>query len=298
MRLGIGPLPTQLLAISITFVSLGALAFEAGYPATNDDLRGMVAMKCSGVLVRLGRGADQPAVLLSSGRCATTKSIPAGEAVVNVPFDRSEISLYEGLEAPETVKANRVLYATRTGTDVALIELKLTYRDLEARGAKIYELAATDAKPDSDVQLIAGQWQEKQLCAVSHIVSTLVEDVWTETGAYALKDPCPTPNGWAGTPMLDPTTLKVVGILNTTNVAGALCTLDNPCEVENGNRLAFAGRTYGQRISPILDCLTDTGELDLGRATCKLTKPKLAPTPRSSPTPPRGKPTSAWPRHR
>ncbi|MBS1962741.1 MAG: trypsin-like peptidase domain-containing protein [Bdellovibrionales bacterium] len=293
-------LPLLVAALSV------AGAASANYPATPDDLRGMASLVCSGVIVRANRGPDQPAVLLTNGHCATNASIDPDDALVDVPYSRGgDLGVYVGGDTPETMKPSRILYATRTGLDVALIELKVTYRELEAKGAKIYEMAKNDAKPGSDVQLVSGFWKEKNLCAVSHLVPSLVEDVWTTRDAYAMNDPCPTTGGWSGTPMVDPTSLEVVGILNSTNLAGQLCTLDNPCEVSSdGTRLAFNGRTYGQRVSPILNCLSTNGDVVLTQAGCGLTRPKPRPTtetkqpePEPSPSPTStAKPSSSWPK--
>lgn len=302
--MGFRPSKTR-LPLALAALTVAGAAY-ANYPATPDDLKGMASLVCSGVIVRANRGPDQPAVLLTNGHCATNSAIDADDALVDVPYTRGgDLGVYVGSDTPEPAKAARILYATRTGTDVALIELKITYRELEARGAKVYEIAAEDAKPETDVQLVSGYWKEKNLCAISHIVGSLVEDVWTTRDSYAMKEPCPTTGGWSGTPMIDPTTLKVVGLLNTTNLAGQVCTLDNPCEVSpDGTRLSFNGRTYGQRVSPILGCLTPNGALDLNRASCTLPKPKARPTTESKqpdPKPtqePRPSPTkgSSWPK--
>lgn len=295
------------LASLFTLIGVCASAYAVGYPATPEDLRGMGSLVCSGVLVRMGRGAEQPAVLLTNGHCSTHQSIDPDDAVVDVAYERGEISLFVGGETPELVKPSRVLYATRTGTDIGLIELKSTYRALEAKGARVYEISETDAQPGSDIQLVSGFWKQKQLCAISHMVGSLVEDAWTTRDSFAMKDPCPSQGGWSGTPMLDPTTMKVVGLLSTTNTAGQLCTLDNPCEVDaEGNRLAFNGRSYGQRTSPILECVNPSGDIDLGRPGCKLTKPKIRgstpkpepskkPAPAPSPAPDKPS-TSIWPK--
>lgn len=289
--------------LSVAALTTASAAF-ASYPATPEDLRGMATLVCSGVIVRANRGPDQPAVLLTNGHCATNASIDPDDALVDVPYSRGgDLGVYVGTDAPEPVKPARILYATRTGVDVALIELKSTYRELEAKGAKVYEISPDDAKPETDVQLVSGYWKEKNLCAISHVVDTLVEDAWTTRDSYAMKDPCPTTGGWSGTPMIDPITFRVVGLLNTTNLAGQLCTLDNPCEVSpDGTRLAFNGRTYGQRVSPILNCLNANGELALDRAGCALTKPKPRPTTETKEPAPEPNPSStakagsAWPK--
>ncbi len=274
---------TRLLSISAASLFFAFSAFAEGYPATLDDLRGMsTTSACSGVLVNLHRGREQPAVLLTSGRCATKREIPANDAIVDEPYGRETISIFIGNETAEAIATSRVLYATRTGSDLALIELKSTYRELEAKGAKIYDLSGADAKPMENVQLLTARWREKQLCAVSHTVASLLEGIWTTHDSFALKDPCPSVGGWAGTPMLDPTTMNIVGLLNTTNTGGQPCSNGNPCEVAGRNRTAFRGRTYGQRTALILDCLDQDGEIDLLRSGCKLAKPKSQATPPAS----------------
>ncbi len=280
--------------------ALSSVAKADAFPATPEDLRGMASLTCSGALVRLGRGADQPAVLLTNGHCARAKMIDPEDALVDAPYERGSISIYVGTESPVETTPTRVLYATMTGTDLALVELRSTYRDLEAKGARIYEIADVDAKVDSSVQIISGYWKEKQLCGVSHIVESLAEDAWTYRNAIALREPCPVQGGWSGTPLLDSTTSAIVGIISKSNAAGGLCTLDNPCEVlKGGERLAFHGRTYATRVSPVLACLTSDGDIDLDRRGCKLQKPKNPPQRRPAPTPSptaTAKPSSKWPR--
>jgi hypothetical protein len=274
-----------------------ALAASAGFPASPEDLRGMASLVCSGTLVRLGRSAEQPALLLTNGHCATNLPIEAGDAIVDAAYERGPIALFMGGEEPEAVTPKKIIYATRTGTDLALIELVATYQALEARGARVYEISDAGAKVGTEVQLVSGFWKEKLLCTVSHIVPELLEDAWTTVNSIALRDPCPSVGGWSGTPMVDPTSKKIVGILSTSNMTGGLCSLDNPCEVDtNGNRMAFAGRSYGQRTTPLLDCMTPTGHFDLSLERCKLTKPKPAVSAQSTESGSKSKKSgSLWP---
>jgi hypothetical protein len=286
-------------AAVIYLASLLASHPVAGFPATPHDLSGMADLKCSGALVHLNRDADQPAVLLTNGHCVTKRDIAAGDAVVNGTYSGSDINLFSGAKGSDGVKAARILYATETVFDIALVELKATYRELGTEGAFVYDISDTDAKLDSDVQMVAGSVKQKQLCGISHIVPLLIEDETSTMDAYAMKEPCASSDKWFGAPMVDPTTLKIVGILNTTNSDGKLCTSGNPCEVDAaGDRAAFQGRTYGQRVSPILDCVSKYGQIDLSLPNCKLTKPKS----RGGPVPPGpsgSKPArSFWPKLR
>lgn len=290
----------MLFTLSLLKISLAVAGM--GYPATPEDLKGHASLNCSGTLIRLKRMIDQPAVLLTNGHCAQKKLIEPGTALANVRYDRSPISIYFGGTEPEPVTPNRVLYATMTGSDLALIELEETYRELEIRGARVYELSdsAADSKEETPVQLVAGFQKEKQLCKISHVVIKLMEDEWTYEDAIALADPCPVEGGWFGAPLLDPTTLKIVAILNSTNVKGGLCTIDNPCEVlPGGERLAFRGRAYAQKTIDILGCVDLNGALSFDQPGCKLLKPKSTPVPAPIPPgpipTPTGKKSSSWP---
>src|SRR5690606_29476710 len=142
----------------------------------------------------------------------------------------------------------------------ALIELNATYQELEEKGARVYEISSHDAKPGDSVVMITGFHKEKQLCSVSHVVDRLLEDQWESKGALALSEPCEIRAGWSGTPLVDPASFPdrpvIVGLLNSYNTTGGLCTLDNPCEVSpTGEKLAFRGRAYAQSIAGIMACV-------------------------------------------
>ncbi len=245
--------------------------------SANAELSGTASLNCSGILVRMKRGVNQHAVLLTNGHCAQKNFIDPGTAKINVSYDRSPIFIHFGANGSGRVTPLRVLYATMTGTDIGLIELRETYRSLESKGATVYDLSdsASDSKDKTPVEIIAGHPKQKQTCRISYSVETLVDDEWTYKNALALEDPCPVAGGWFGAPLIDPTTKKIVGLLSSVNVKGGLCTLDNPCEVlSGGERLAFRGRAYAQRTSDILGCINRNGDVDLTITGCKLTPVK------------------------
>jgi hypothetical protein len=157
--------------------------------------------------------------------------------------------------------------------------------------------------------LVSAYWKEKQNSKTSHVVGELQEDAWTYRDAIALTDNCKTEGGWFGAPLIDRASKKIVGILNSSNTTGGLCTLDNPCEIlPESTRMAFHRRSYAQRTSPIMACVTSAGNIDLNQLGCKLQKPLTAETPavipvrkpRPTPVPPGIKSTpkakkSSWP---
>jgi len=65
-----------------------------------------------------------------------------------------------------------------------------------------------------------------------------------------------------------------VGINNTANDNGRLCTLNNPCEVgPDGVPTATRGLRYGQQTYWFTTCLTTRRTINLNKAGCLLTRP-------------------------
>ena len=69
-------------------------------------------------------------------------------------------------------------------------------------------------------------------------------------------------------------TVDVVGINNTANDNGEVCTLNNPCEVAaDGTVTATRGLRYGQQTYWFTTCLTASRTINLNQPGCLLTRP-------------------------
>ena len=115
------------------------------------------------------------------------------------------------------------------------------------------------------------------MSAINGFVSTLREDQWTWHDSIRYLYPnsnCQTIGGTSGTPIIDNSSLQVVGINNTLNEQGQACTLDNPCEVNPDGSITYTqGQNYGQETYWFNTCLTSTNAIDLNKTGCLLTKP-------------------------
>jgi hypothetical protein len=61
-----------------------------------------------------------------------------GAALVDQPADRT-VSIADAQGYPRaSARADRLVYATMTGTDIALYRLNRTYAQLAAKGAKVF----------------------------------------------------------------------------------------------------------------------------------------------------------------
>ncbi|WP_326565255.1 trypsin-like serine protease [Amycolatopsis rhabdoformis] len=231
---------------------------------------------CAGSLVRKADSRpDDPALLLTNGHCIAGDHPAVGSAVT----DRAEARDLAVLSASGAVKTalhtTKLLYATMTGTDVALYQVDKTYAQLAGAGAKVFELATREPQQADQIDVLSGTHRKAWACAVANIVPELREGGYTQHQAIQYSEDCVPGSGDSGSPVLDPRTGQVVGIHNTSNGLGGVCTVDNPCEVDqDGKVTVHMGRSYGQQTAGIPACLGAGSTVDLSLAGCGLTKPK------------------------
>ncbi|RZQ61964.1 trypsin-like serine protease [Amycolatopsis suaedae] len=234
------------------------------------DLNGCVGSVVRGPEAR----EDDPALLLTNGHCVHGERPAPGTALVDRPADRpAPIADRQGYPLV-TARANRLVYATMTGTDVALYRLDRTYAQLAAEGAKVFRLTADPVRAGDPLTL--AYTSRRMACSAEAIVPHLREGGYQQDDSirYAAGEACTPWPGTSGSALLAADGSTVVGIHGTHNRDGARCTDDNPCEVAgDGTVTAVRGRAYGQQVDLLSACLTAGSRLDLSRAGCSLTGP-------------------------
>lgn len=238
------------------------------------DVEGAVDLgHCSGSVVRTPSSApEDPAILLTNGHCVQEDLPEPGDALVDLEADFDvPIAGPEGYPQA-TAGAERLVYATMTGTDVALYRLDRTYEELESEGAKVFELASDPVRTGETVSLVVPSTRLE--CSAEAVVPHLREGGYEQEDSirYAEDEDCHVWPGMSGSPLVASDGDTAVGIHNTHNRDGEECTDNNPCEVdENGDVTFEQGRSYGQQVHMIVECLTRGSELDLSRPGCALT---------------------------
>ncbi|GAB3875186.1 serine protease [Kibdelosporangium lantanae] len=221
---------------------------------------------CVGSVVRTptARPTD-PALLLTNGHCLGDRRPKPGQALVDRPADL-DVDITDNIGYPMTTEhASRLVYATMTGTDIAIYRLDRTYAQLTA---KVHDLTTRPMKAGDRVDMLAGS--ARGACTVEAVVPHLREGGYQEDNSvrYATSDACEHLHGYSGSALLSGNT--VVGIHNTGNDSGEQCTDDNPCEVAaDGTVTSTRGRGYGQQVDQIAACFTGS-RLDLNRYGCSL----------------------------
>lgn len=238
------------------------------------DVEGSVDLSgCAGSVVRTPTSRPQdPALLLTNGHCVQGQWPAPGAALVDQPADRAvPIADRQGY-VQTTARANRLVYATMTGTDIALYRLDKSYARLKAEGAKIFQLATAPVRAGD--QLTVASVGSRHQCTAEAVVPHLLEGGYRMNNSirYTAGEDCAPWHGDSGSALLAPGSTTVVGIHNTRNDAGEQCTDNNPCEVDrDGKVTSVQGRGYGQQVHMIAGCLAKGSKLDLSRRSCALT---------------------------
>jgi len=288
----IGVFMRNLLVLCLLFVSSNSFAFPMtsaqhadgrsfDFMADSYDFEGIVQLSnCSGALVRFETSkADDKAMVMTNGHCVQHNGgmIPPNRHVYNQPITRQfSILSKDGQSRIATVSSSRLVYATMTGTDVALYELTETFGQISSKySVDALTLASNRPVEGADIEIISGYWRRGYGCSLDGFVFELREANYkfTDSIRYEINGGCKTIHGTSGSPILASGSRTAIGVNNTGSDDGEECTMNNPCEVnERGEVVAEKGRSYGQQTYQIYSCLNLNNQIDLTTAGCKLFK--------------------------
>jgi Trypsin-like peptidase domain len=264
------------VAGTVLFAASAASAGTLSSPTVAADLTATIRLSnCSASLVRFptSRSSDR-AMMLTNGHCFEGGFIPAGQVIVNRASTRRGTLRDAAGTGVATVTADRVLYATMTGTDVTLYRLTSTFAAIRSGTGIAARTIAASHPAASDTFVPSGFFARVFNCDIQTFVPTLREDRWTWHDSIRYASGCGTIHGTSGSPIVSVATGEVVGINNTANDNGQLCTLNNPCEVgPDGVPHATKGLRYGQETYWFDTCVSARRTIDLTKPGCLLTRP-------------------------
>lgn len=249
--------------------------------ATGVDFTSIVALdNCSGSLVRFVTSKpEDKALVLTNGHCYEGGFLKPGEAIADKSSSRSFKLLNSSGGKLATLKAERVVYATMTGTDMTLYRLNTTFAAIKSAN-DVDALTLSEQHPEDGVaiRVVSGYWRKIYSCGIAKFVPQLREGDWTFTDSIKYSQPgCDTIGGTSGSPIINAETREVIGVNNTGNESGKRCTENNPCEVDSSGKIIVEkGASYGQETYQIYACLDENNSLDLSKSGCTLTKPGRA----------------------
>jgi len=276
-RMTIGGALGALVCGSVAALALAtpAGADTSGTPslAAGVTLEHTIALSnCSGSLVRFPTSTTSDrAMLLTNGHCYEGGMPDPGVVLTNRSSTRSGTLLDANGNSRGTVRADLLIYATMTGTDISLYRLNETFSALQTRtGATPMTIRGSRPADGTAMGIPSSYWKQVWNCSINGFVD-LREGGWSFTDSIRYNDGCSTTHGTSGSPIVSEAAGDVIGINNTGNDNGEMCTLNNPCEVNaDGTTSAYKGRSYGQQTWWITTCVNGSRQLDLSVSGCKL----------------------------
>jgi V8-like Glu-specific endopeptidase len=230
---------------------------------------------CSGSFVRFvnSNPADK-GMVMTNGHCLDDAGfIQPGEVRVDVPASRSFALLSDDGNETGVLRADRVLVATMTKTDITLYRLTQTYAEIAQQyGVQPLVISAVHPQLGTPIAVVSGYWKKIYSCQIDKFIYELHEADWTFKDSVRYSTPgCETIGGTSGSPIINVATGEVIGINNTGNDNGEKCTMDNPCEVdENGNVTVILHASYGQQTFWLYSCLDQNRKFNLNLPGCVL----------------------------
>ncbi len=173
-----------------------------------------------------------------------------GQVKRNEKASRS-ITLYTNTGKTYQTKTAQLLFATMTGTDLAIYELAESYEELALKDIHPLTLASENPAQGQEVTTISKRKNSKFSCRIDKITDTL-EGGYSFQSAMRMSEECRQINGTSGSPVIDSRTGEVVAIANTFNKNGKRCKDNNPCETSGEEITVIHRARYAQRIIPFV----------------------------------------------
>ena len=234
---------------------------------------------------------DAPAYAVTSGHCP---ALPGPNAVMvdrpgvgHVTFNYFADSRHRRL----TVRVARTAYATMKGRDLAVLELAVSFRELESQRIRPWRVAPTREVTVGDPIAIVGipLWPDLSdavrvaTCRTEGVAPVVIEHSWHWFDApfNGCRDVLP---GSSGSPVLSIADQRVVGIVGTTTTGAppfTECAVDHPCEPVNGGVRSRRDTNYATSVAGLDACFTDRQRFDVHHPGCPLdpgTEPDATPT--------------------
>jgi hypothetical protein len=238
---------------------------------------------CTAWLLDVGAPADAPALAVTAGRCVgiedSTTVLADVPASGSVSFNTFAALTSADYVAPVVSSAERIVWASMRGTDLAVLRLGASYAELSAQG--VDPIAPVSALADGGEVLVAGvpvegvPEDEQNLrgsrCSVG--ATTDVAEVPWIFQSMQVSGCAGILEGSAGSPAFN-SAGEAVGMVTTTTIGAPEatdCALGRPCEVGQGSVSLRTDTSYVLPVGQLAGCFPG-GALTLGDG-CALEDP-------------------------
>ncbi len=278
-----------LLIILFLLKSFQAVAQDSVESSPHIPGLGLILIKdlgrCSASIFAVGKyNKKQKALLLTAGHCVNegsaelkmshgTLSMPGNYEKVRETPIKPNMQFYVSLPDNNyySIQAEKLIFASLYGKDIAIYQLAYTYEELESAGVKPLIVNDQELSVDENLVVYSSVWQTKFQCTFTGYVNTTLEMYLVGKHVLRLND-CieEAKHGASGSPVLDKHGY-LRGILVTVNEAGESCTFDNTCELQNrpSSKIEIrAGSTYATSLDGLANCVDEKGNFNTKLDTC------------------------------
>lgn len=237
---------------------------------------------CTAVFVRLSDNDNAPAYVLTNGHCA--QDWDPNAVYTNQPVEHTVyFNVFKNTadSARVLVKVKQLAYSTMKGTDLAVVELDATVKQLIDKGIKPLPIAKAVPTTGAPVQIFGiptenipqDEWRLRRTSGTQgRKIYKVLEFTWTWYDLYANDAPS-IAGGNSGSPIFGTLTEGVFGLINTTATQDATpCYLGGPCEVTKSGTDYRIGTNYSLPVLDVPGCVNPSGRFDLNQPSCTLDK--------------------------
>lgn len=259
-----------------TILLISSFNFASANESRTYDGMARVA-KCSASYIRLDHSKPSDrGMLLTNAQCLGF--IPNGQFRYHAALPRTASADLYTRDQKVAVSFNltSALYATSTGTDIALLELPLSFQEIKNRfHVTPITLDRSRGTLNTPIELASGLSGNTHQCHIEKIIPEVHEGGWKWKKSILLSTnpECLFGAEMKGAALISKITGKMIAIFNTGNSDedhSANCTLGHPCEVYDGVPLYRKSARYAQQTSSIYSCINPFGRFDLDTPTCAL----------------------------
>jgi hypothetical protein len=252
---------------------------------------GLLEQRASGICTAFfldTQGANQsPAYAVTNGHCYDGSTFPKPqEVLINQPSNLVFKLNYfkDGLNRVRSVRVRRVVYATMKGTDITVLELDTSFKQLVKEGFTPLKIEPVPAPVGEPVEIVgiplngvepSRSFLHRAVCEIGQSANVR-EDVYQ--WEKSIRNRCSLVGGMSGSPVVSLQSNRVVAIANTGVDDNALsqpeCSLNRPCEItREGKITTLPKENYAQRVNDIPSCFDRRGIFNLDLSSCRLEKP-------------------------